>query len=71
MSLSLSHWYLGSGVMIVLIPDLCPFSYFHCLPKDPFRGFLSSKGFWSSKVPVSLSLFYLVCIVVQLEMVHQ
>ena len=35
MSLSLSHWYPGSGVvLIVSIPDLCPpsyFLYFHCM----------------------------------------
>ena len=29
MKLSLSHWYPGSGVvLIVSIPDLCPLSYF-------------------------------------------
>ena len=29
-SLSLSHWYPGSGVvLIVSIPDLCTLTYFH------------------------------------------
>ena len=30
-SLSLSHWYPGSGVvLIVSIPDLCTITYFYC-----------------------------------------
>ena len=28
-SLSLSHWYPGSGVVLVSIPDLCTLTYFH------------------------------------------
>ena len=27
-SLSLSHWYPGSGVVLVSIPDLCTLTYF-------------------------------------------
>ena len=35
MKLSLSDWYPGSGVgLIVSIPDLCPLSYFHVFPQD-------------------------------------
>ena len=29
-TLSLSHWYPASGVVLVLAPDLCPLSYFQC-----------------------------------------
>ena len=36
--LSLSNWYLGSGVgLIVSNPDLCPLSYFHVFPRDNSR----------------------------------
>ena len=36
--LSLPNWYPGSGVgLIVSIPDLCPLSYFHVLPRDNIR----------------------------------
>ena len=32
MKFSLSHWYLGSGVVVIVsIPDLCPPSYFYNL----------------------------------------
>ena len=38
MKLSLSNWYPGSGVgLIVLIPDLYPLSYFHVFLRDNFR----------------------------------
>ena len=41
-SLSLSHWYPGSGV-IVSIPDLCTFTYFD-LTRSDFRDSIGSKG---------------------------
>ena len=38
MKVSLSNWYPGSGVgLIVSIPDLCPLSYFHVFPLDNIR----------------------------------
>ena len=34
-SLSLSHWYPGSGVVLVVsIPDLCTITYFYIWPKS-------------------------------------
>ena len=38
MKVSLSNWYPGSDVgLIVSIPDLCPLSYFHVFPRDNIR----------------------------------
>ena len=38
MKLSLSNWYPGSGVgLVVSIPDLCLLSYFHVFPRDNIR----------------------------------
>ena len=38
MKVSLSNWYPGSGVgVIVSIPGLCPIAYFHVFPLDNIR----------------------------------
>ena len=38
MKLSLSNWYPGSGVgLVVSISDLCLLSYFHVFPRDNIR----------------------------------
>ena len=42
MKLSLSNWYAGSGVgLIVSIPDLCPLSYFPVFPRDNIRKYFT------------------------------
>ena len=47
-SLSLSHWYLGSSVwcLIVSIPDLCTLTYFHFWGKNVISLALCTQRYY-------------------------
>ena len=55
MSLSLSHWYPGSGVLLdVLIPDLCTLSYFN----KTFPNYYHQKSWRTADWSLSVEWLY-------------
>ena len=63
MKVSLSNWYPGSGVgLIVSIPDLFPLSYFHVFPLDNIR-----KPFTLCITQSLNSQIYLDCIILHMN----
>ena len=69
MSLSLSHWYPGSGVVLdCIIPDLCTLTYFYTVkpvlsghsktrPKNVFKTNCRMMHSTIIKLPFVLSIF--------------
>ena len=59
MKVSLSNWYPGSGVgLIVSIPDLWPLSYFHVFPRDNIRKAFTLCITQSLKSQIHFHLLY-------------